>query len=210
MVLVSINRGHRSRQPGARSATGIDKRPVDGPVLIGVDGVEADAVCDGRYHGGPDQAVYIYGGADYAWWETQDNRAYPPGSFGENMVVSELETGPLAVGDVLTVGDVRLQVTDARIPCGTLERHIREKGFAQRFTAALRPGAYCRVIVPGAVAAGAPVRLEPWTGDRLTLAEIVIDQAKPNLAPESLERFLNLPISERLRAKKLRQRAGGK
>ena len=173
-------------------------------------GTVHDAVCDGRYHGGPDQAVYIYGGADYAWWETQDNRSSPPGSFGENMVVSGLETGNLAVGDVLTVGDIRLQVTDARIPCGTLERHIGEKGFAQRFTAALRPGAYCRVLVPGNVEAGAPVRHEPWSGDRLTLAEIVVDQAKPNLAPESLDRFLGLPISERLRAKKLRQKAGGK
>lgn len=210
MELVSINRGRRSRQPGARSATGIDKRPVHGPVFIGVDGVESDAVCDGRYHGGADQAVYIYGGADYAWWEAHDNRPFPPGSFGENLVVSGLETGPLAVGDFLTVGDVRLQVTDARIPCGTLERHIGEKGFAKRFTAALRPGAYCRVLVPGTVETGAPVRYEPWTGDRLTLAEIVIDQAKPNLAPESLSRFLDLPISERLRAKKLRQQAEGK
>ncbi len=210
MQLVSVNRGRRVRQPGARSATGIDKRPVDGPVYIGVDGVESDAVCDGRYHGGPDQAVYIYGGADYTWWETQENHAFPPGSFGENMVVSNLETGALAVGDIVTVGAVRLQVTDARIPCGTLERHIGEKGFAERFTAALRPGAYCRVLEPGTVQAGDRVLLEPWSADRLTLAEIVIDQGKPNRAPEALDRFLNLPISERLRAKKLRQKAGGK
>ena len=34
--------------------SGIDKRPVDGPVLLTASGVEGDTICDVKHHGGPD------------------------------------------------------------------------------------------------------------------------------------------------------------
>ncbi len=47
--------------------TAIDKRPVDGAVVLGVAGVAGDTVCDTDHHGGPDQAVYAYSGEDLAF-----------------------------------------------------------------------------------------------------------------------------------------------
>ena len=205
MRVLAVNRGRRSRQTGARGFTGIGKTPIQGPATIATEGVDGDQVCDRRYHGGPDQALYVYGGGDIEWWEANDQRRYPPGSFGENLLISGLETGTLAVGDILVVGAVRLQVTDARIPCRTLERHLDEPGFAKRFSAALRPGAYCRVLLPGIVETGDPVSLEPWGGTKLTLAQIVLDNSQTNRDTAEIKRFLDLPISERLRAKKERQ-----
>ena len=47
--------------------SGIDKRPVAGPVQLQVDGVVGDTVCDTPNHGGPDQAVYAYATEDLAY-----------------------------------------------------------------------------------------------------------------------------------------------
>ena len=66
---------------GGRS--GIDKRPVDGPVRLTESGVDGDTICDVAHHGGPDQAVYAYSTDDLAWWSAElrqagrDRRAEP-------------------------------------------------------------------------------------------------------------------------------------
>ena len=64
--------------------SGIDKRPVDGPVALLSDGVDGDTICDTANHGGPDQAVYVYTKPDYDWWSAQLRRPLEPGVFGEN------------------------------------------------------------------------------------------------------------------------------
>lgn len=208
MVVVSVHRGSPRKQAGCRTKTGIDKTPVAGPVLIGPDGVEGDYIGDSRYHGGPDQAIYIYGGRDYAWWEATDGKAYRPGTFGENVVVSDLETGDLAVGDRLAIGEsVVLEVTDARIPCGTLARHVDEPEFPARFTAAERPGAYCRVLRGGILTGDEIVAITPYPEERLLLREIVRDHASKARSIAAIQRFLSVPISARLRAKKEKQLA---
>ena len=56
---------------------------------------------DTKNHGGPDQAVYVYGGADYAWWSAELEQELAPGTFGENLTISDLESAPLAIGDRL-------------------------------------------------------------------------------------------------------------
>ncbi len=207
MHVIAVNRGLRARQPGSKSFTGIDKRPVDGSVHIGRSGVEGDHVCDGRYHGGADQAVYVYGGEDYRWWREVPGRDFAPGSFGENLVVEGLASSSLAIGDRLTIGSVVLEITDVRIPCGTLERKIGEPGFARVFAAADRPGVYARVLVEGTVSAGDTVEWSPYAGERISVLEVKRDYAHPDTTDEGIERLLSVPVSERYRARKERQRA---
>ncbi|MEW6286974.1 MAG: MOSC domain-containing protein, partial [Chloroflexota bacterium] len=71
MKLLSINIGKERQQQRKDyvETTGIYKMPVEGPVEITSLGIAGDAICDTKNHGGPDQALYLYGGADYAWWE---------------------------------------------------------------------------------------------------------------------------------------------
>ena len=103
MHILSINIGsvrtiHNAKAPGQ---TGIYKLPVAGPVQVTADGLADDTIVDTRNHGGPDQAVYVYGGADYAWWAAELGRELAPGMFGENLTISDLESAPLAIGDRL-------------------------------------------------------------------------------------------------------------
>ena len=76
-------------------------------------------------------------------------REIAPGTFGENLTISDLETAGLAIGDRIQVGDVCLEVTAPRIPCGTFAARMGDPGFVARFRIAERPGAYCRVIREG-------------------------------------------------------------
>ena len=91
MQLISVNLGQEKIiQQGDRLVkTGIFKNPVEGPVRATKLGFERDAVVDTKHHGGPDQAVYIYGAADYDWWSAQLGRDIPAGTFGENLTISE-------------------------------------------------------------------------------------------------------------------------
>ena len=207
MQLLSINIGAARSVGPARpdEITGIYKEPVAGPVAVTRAGLPGDAIVSTRHHGGPDQALYVYGGADYAWWAAELGRELAPGTFGENLTVSGLESAALAIGDRLHVGDVTLEVTAPRIPCGTFARRMGDPGFVMRFRIAERPGAYCRVIQDGVIQAGASVVLEPYAGDRVMIAEVFRDYYEEDRPLTEIYRFLAAPLAERVREAKQKQ-----
>jgi MOSC domain-containing protein YiiM len=196
---VNIARSPSALKVGWRTTqTGIDKRPSEHPVAVGPLGLEGDTIASVKHHGGPDQAVYVYGEDDYAWWEAELGRALPPGAFGENLTVSGLATGASVVGDRLHIGgQVVLEVTCGRIPCGTLTARIGIRGFARRFREAARPGLYCRVIESGEVARGDSVRYAPTSETTLGIVEFSEMYYARGLSREQLERALAAPICER-------------
>src|SRR5579859_3674869 len=92
MRLLSVNVGQPRLNPWKDvKLTGIDKRPVDGPVMVtparakGMVGLSGDRAYDVRNHGGPDQAVYAYAREDLDFWEAELGRTLPDGVFGENL-----------------------------------------------------------------------------------------------------------------------------
>lgn len=179
--------------------TGICKRPVEGPVRLTAAGFAGDAIVNRRHHGGPDQAVYAYSADDYDWWSETLGRRCEPGLFGENLTIRGMPTD-LAIGDRLLIGDVVLEATSARIPCGTFAARMQDSGFGLAFRKAERPGTYFRVLNEGRVGPGDPVVLVPSTDGGVT----VLDHFRYAFAlrhdPETLERMLNAPLAERLRA----------
>lgn len=202
MHLTSINIGAAVKMTEAKvnGTTGIYKNPVATPVMVGVEGVFGDAVCDRKNHGGPDQAVYVYGELDYAWWSNELGRPLAPGTFGENLTISELASAMCSVGDRLQLGEVMLEVTLARIPCHVLARRMEDPQFVKRFRAAERPGMYCRVIEPGTVETGMAVRHTPYVGETVTVIETLRGYYDQNLSEAELRRFLAAPIAMRARA----------
>jgi MOSC domain-containing protein YiiM len=202
MYLISVNVGQeRSIQIGKQAdMTGIYKVPASGAVAITADGVAGDAVVDTENHGGADQAVYVYGAADYAWWSAELGYEVEPGTFGENLTISALESAEFAVGDLLHVGAVTLQVTAPRIPCATLAARMGDPAFVKRFRAAERPGLYCRVLAPGSVQAGAPVTVERYTGATVTVLEMFRAYYDNVLSEATLRRHLAAPMAARARA----------
>jgi MOSC domain-containing protein YiiM len=201
MKLLSINIGRLTRLPGVKDVgqTGIFKTPAAGPVAVTAYGLAGDAIADTRHHGGVDQAVYVYGAPDYAWWAAELGQPLAPGTFGENLTIDGLESAKLSVGDRLHLAEVVLEVTSPRIPCATLAARMGDPTFVKRFRHAARPGVYCRVIRPGPAAAGEPVRLEPHSGPTITVLEMFRDFYANDWDETRLRRHLAAPIAVRAR-----------
>ncbi|MFD3979541.1 MOSC domain-containing protein [Streptomyces griseus] len=172
MKLLTVNIGQprpSDRTDGPGGVTGIDKRPVEGPVEVldpgprgsGGSGVAGDAVCDLRHHGGSDQAVYAFAREELDAWERElDGRKLPNGMFGENFTTLGLDVSGARIGERWRVGaDLVLEVTSGRIPCRTFAHHLGERGWVRRFTQRAATGAYLRVIEPGAVRSGDPIEI---------------------------------------------------
>ena len=201
MKLISINIGKEQQQQRKDyvETTGIYKLPVDGPVEIKSLGIEGDAIVDKKNHGGPDQALYIYGGADYQYWEQEIGRELAPGTFGDNLTISELESASFDVGDYIHVGEVTLQVTSPRIPCSTFATRMGDPQWVKKFRHAERPGLYVRVIKEGMIKAGAPVTVEKYSGETVSIVQMYRDHYDKKYSEEELRRYLNSPIDVRSR-----------
>lgn len=198
--LVSINVGkpHTLRLGSRDFRTGIDKRPTDDSVHIGQLGLEGDAILDTEHHGGPDQAVYVYGAEDYRWWSQELGRDIRPGTFGDNLTIAGFPDD-LNAGDRLLIGDVILEATAPRIPCSTFAAQMQDSNFGLRFRRAERPGVYFRVLNEGAVTAGEPVTFIENPDPSVSMREMFRLWFEPQPAPDAVARLLEAPVAERAR-----------
>ncbi|WP_406456108.1 MOSC domain-containing protein [Streptomyces sp. NBC_00876] len=197
MKVLSVNIGRPRTNPWkGLHATGIDKRPVDGPVAVtapgpkgtGAVGLAGDRVYDVKHHGGTDQAVYAYAREDLDGWEGELGRPLAGGAFGENLTTLGLDVNGALIGERWRIGpDVVLEVSCARIPCGTFQGWLERDGWIRRFTQAARPGAYLRVIEPGDIRAGDPVEIVYRPDHDVTVA---LQFRAMTLNPELLPRLL--------------------
>ena len=201
MKLVSVNIGQeRTLQRQDRvEQTGIFKIPTSTPVRITKLGLDGDVIISKKHHGGPDQAIYVYGETDYAWWSKQLGREIGPGTFGENLTISELESAEFNIGDYLHIGEITLQVTAPRIPCGTVAARMEDPHWVKKFRQAERPGLYCRVIREGNVSTGEAASFEKYTGETISILEVFRDYYDRNKSAETIHRHLNAPVAIRVR-----------
>jgi MOSC domain-containing protein YiiM len=204
MELMSVNIGRAEPiEKGKKSGvTGIFKRPLQASGTIGPEGLAGDVICDKQNHGGPDQAVYLYGTGDYAWWSAELGRELEPGTFGENLTIGGLESTQFNIGDRLHVGDVILEVTAPRIPCATLAARMGDPAFGKRYRAAERPGLYCRVIRAGNVQVGDPLTVGRYAGETVSALEMFRDFYLPALDEATIRRYLAAPVAIRDRERK--------
>lgn len=199
--LISVNAG--TPTPTEHSSvpmTGIDKRPVDAPVLVLVPGPEGtaptgiagDVVCDLRVHGGPDKAVYAYAREDLDRWAAELGRDLHGGIFGENLTTSGLDVTGARIGERWRIGaEVLLEVASPRIPCRTFAAWLGEAGWMGRFTERAEPGAYLRVLRPGTIRAGDPIEVVHSPAHDVTIGVAFRAlTAEPELLP------LLLPVDE--------------
>jgi MOSC domain-containing protein YiiM len=151
--------------------TAIDKREVGGPVAVERLGLAGDEHGDTASHGGVDQAVYVYAREDLDWWEARLGRRLRGGEFGENLTVAGVDVSGALLGERWRVGTALLEVTAARVPCGTFRGWMGERGWVKRFAEAGRPGAYTRVLEEGTVTAGDRVEVVGRPAESVTVAE---------------------------------------
>jgi MOSC domain-containing protein YiiM len=201
MKLISVNLGQERTlyRKDRVEQTGIFKFPTTEPVKLTKLGLEGDVIISKKHHGGPDQAVYVYGEADYKWWSEELGKEILPGTFGDNLTISDMESAEFNIGDFIHIGEMTLQVTAPRIPCATFAGRMEDSQWVKRFRYAERPGLYCRVIKEGFVKAGDAVLIEKYTGATISALEMYRDFYDRNKSEDTLRRHLNAPIAIRAR-----------
>ena len=188
----SVNVGTLRPIEAKTGVSAIDKRPVDGPVRVTAPGASAsglagDAIGDPEHHGGPDQAVYAYAREDLDGWRDVLGHLRA-GAFGENLTTRGVEVTEARIGERWRVGDeLVLQVAVPRIPCRTFAAWLEQRGWVRTFTRAAVPGAYLRVLRPGAVRAGDSVVVEDRPDHDVTIG---LAFRAMTAAPELLPRLL--------------------
>lgn len=199
MKIAAVCLGQAEPLAGKSYKTGIFKFPVSGPIQLDGEGLVGDRICNRKHHGGPDQAVYIEGGATLDWWAQELGHQIAPGTFGENLVISGLDNRDIAVGDRLLVDGVILEATAPRSPCATFAARMQDPKFVKRYTQAARPGIYCRVLAEGFVEAGQAVQLEWYGGQRVKMADLLVSYGR-KVTAEEIERYLSVPLASRIRS----------
>ena len=185
---------------GGQRSSGIDKREVPS-ISIHRDGVAGDHIA-ADYHGGAGQAVYVYSREDYEFFERELNVSLTAGVFGENITVGRIPPDP-SVGDRLVFDKgVVLEVTGPRTPCSTFAARMREvvgsdpaRGWVKRFTAARRPGVYCRVIEEGEVYSDMRITIDRASTDRIRVMELWDLMESPNRDSDVIARGLSSPVA---------------
>ncbi len=142
------------------SGGGVPKLPV-AVAEVTANGIVGDRQRNRRFHGGPKRAVCLF-----ALEEIERLRAegHPvaPGTTGENVTVAGLPWERVRLGARLALGgEVVLEVTSYTAPCKNIGPSFRDGDFT-RISQKLHPGesrVYARVLSPGTVRTGDPVRL---------------------------------------------------
>jgi MOSC domain-containing protein YiiM len=172
--VLSVNVGTvREFEYGGRPAkSAIWKSPAVGRIAARGVNLAGDDQADRNAHGGPDKAIYAYAVEDVRWWERETSRSLAYGEFGENLTTEGIEVNDALVGEYWEIGTTVVEVSEPRIPCWRLGVRMNDPLFPRRFTLALRPGTYLRIVVEGDVGAGDKIRIVERPDHDLTVRDV--------------------------------------
>ncbi len=212
--VLSVNIGgvRKFEYNGRPATSAIWKSPVEGRVRVRGVNLEGDDQADRAVHGGPDKAVYVYAIEDIRWWEQRLGRSLEFGEFGENLTTEGVDVNGARVGERWKVGTTLLEVSEPRVPCWRLAVRMDDKYFPRRFTEALRPGAYLRILAEGDVATGDEVVVTERPDHDVTVRDVFRifsrdrDQAERLLAVPQMSEGWQTWAKNRLRKARGRQK----
>jgi MOSC domain-containing protein YiiM len=172
VLSVNVGRVREFEYNRGPAKSAIWKSPVARRIAARGVNLEGDEQADRKAHGGPDKAVYAYAVEDARWWEEKLGRSLQYGGFGENLTTEGIAVNDALIGERWQIGTTVLEVSEPRVPCWRLGVRMNDEMFPRRFTEALRPGAYLRIIVEGNLGAGDEIRVIDRPKHDLTIRDV--------------------------------------
>jgi len=190
VLSVNVGGAREFEYAGRPAKSAIWKSPVPGRIQARGVNLDGDTQADRKAHGGPDKAVYAYAREDAQWWEQAIGRSLAFGEFGENLTTAEIEVNEALIGERWKVGTAVLEVSEPRIPCWRLGVRMNDAKFPRRFTEAVRPGTYLRIIGEGDVGAGDEIRVIERPDHDVTIRDVFRIYTREH---DQVERLLAVP-----------------
>jgi MOSC domain-containing protein YiiM len=132
--------------------TATKKDPVENSLIINKESLEGDKVANLKYHGGPDRVIHHYSLEQYEYLKSifpEHKDLFIPGSYGENLTTDKLTEKDLCIGDIFKLGSAKLQLTEGRKPCGTIDLTYGLKGVLKEILLSGRYGWFYKVLEEG-------------------------------------------------------------
>jgi MOSC domain-containing protein YiiM len=172
VLSVNVGLAREFEYHGRPAKSGIWKSPVAGRIAARGVNLDGDDQADRKAHGGPDKVIYAFAVEDARWWEQEIGRPLGYGEFGENLTTEGIAVNDALIGERWTIGTTVVEVSEPRIPCWRLGVRMNDPRFPRRFSDALRPGTYLRLVVEGEVGAGDEIRVVERPDHDLTVRDV--------------------------------------
>jgi MOSC domain-containing protein YiiM len=172
VLSINVGRPREFDYNGRSARSAIWKVSVTGRVAARGINLEGDEQADRKAHGGPDKAVYAYAVEDLRWWQNEVGRPIPYGGFGENLTTEGIDVNDALVGERWEIGTAVFEISEPRVPCWRLGVRMNDALFPRRFTEAMRPGAYLRIIAEGDLTATDEIRILEKPNHDLTIRDV--------------------------------------
>jgi len=138
--------------------SGIKKKPTDQIVLLKKNGFEGDDSYE-DCHGGKNMAVHVFAYENYSYYNKKAGYNIALPAFGENLTLSGYNEQQARVGDVLTIGNATVQVSQPTERCKNIGLSLGLPQMLKWIHEELRTGFYFRVLEEGSVSTRSEIKL---------------------------------------------------
>ena len=154
--------------------SGIKKNPISSSYLTKT-GFKDDFQGDTLHHGGQNKALFLFCASTYEKINSfYDNKfdMTKTAFFGENLILSCVSEEDICIGDVLKIGQARVQITQPRQPCWKLSANTDEKNMTNFIFNSGFTGFYAKVLDEGIISQNDEVILEKRSHLNLSIKKL--------------------------------------
>ena len=190
----------------------IFKRPITQATALLELGLQCDQQADKKHHGGVDRALHLYPQEHYQHWQSlyPHFSCFHPGSFGENLSTLGAVESQVCIGDVFTLGDAVVQVSQPRSPCFKLNHRFNVPNMALMLQVNGFGGYLFRVLQPGLIEPHSCLSLLSRDHPDLTVKEVAWQFFNDPLNRRFLQRLMECStLSESWKIKAKQRLASG-
>ncbi|MDY0116058.1 MAG: MOSC domain-containing protein [Sulfurimonadaceae bacterium] len=170
----------------------IKKTPIASSYLT-TTGFRDDSQGDLLHHGGENKALFFMCARTYEKINSSFDNKFDmtqTAFFGENIILSDVSEEDICIGDVLSIGQTIVQITQPRQPCWKLSANTNEVTMTHFIFQSGLTGFYAKVLEEGLISQQDTVYLEIRLHPNLTikkLNQIIVDpMSDENITLEAL------------------------